>query len=46
MQIQFAQNKMLKYLICEIQKKITKKPRTKQKTKKPRSGFDFRSAVY
>lgn len=34
MQIQFAQNKMLKYLICEIKKK-TKKNTTKQKTKKP-----------
>lgn len=36
MQIQFAQNKMLKYLICEIKrKKQKKKNTTKQKTKKP-----------
>lgn len=34
MQIQFAQNKMLKYLICEIKKKTQKKNTTKQKTKK------------
>lgn len=40
MQIQFAQNKMLKYLICEIQKKKTKqKNRTKQKTKKTPQRF-------
>lgn len=45
MQIQFAQNKMLKYLICEIKKKNKKNPE-QNKTKKPRSGFDFRSAVY
>lgn len=38
-----AQNKMLKYLICEIQKKKT---HSKTKNKKTRSGFDFRSAVY
>lgn len=35
---------MLKYLICEIQKK--KKKHNKTKNKKTRSGFDFRSAVY
>lgn len=34
MQNQFAQNKMLKYLICEIQKNKNKNT-TKQKTKKP-----------
>lgn len=44
MQIQFAQNKMLKYLICEIKKKTEQNK--KNNNKKPRSGFDFRSAVY
>lgn len=35
MQIQFAQNKMLKYLICEFKKKKTKKTQQNKKQKNP-----------
>lgn len=35
MQIQFAQNKMLKYLICEIKKKNKKKTQQNKKQKNP-----------